>query len=121
MPYRPLMAPPNSGVMGVVYLLHLDAPLHPTQRAQHYTGWARVLEARDSHHRDGTGARFTQVAVQRGIGWVIAKVEPGDKNRERQLKNQGGAKRRCPICIAQRRANEKVQGRVRAESGRQAG
>jgi hypothetical protein len=45
------------------------------------------------------------VAVQRGIGWTVAKTEPGDRNRERQLKNQGGASRRCPICREQARNN----------------
>jgi hypothetical protein len=39
-----------------------------------------------------------RVAQERGITWRLAAVEPGDKNRERQLKNQGGASRNCPIC-----------------------
>jgi hypothetical protein len=36
-----------------------------------------------------------------GIGFVVAKTEPGTRARERQLK-QRGAVRDCPVCMAQR-------------------
>lgn len=36
-----------------------------------------------------------------GIGFVVAKTEPGTRARERQLK-QRGAGRDCPVCMAQR-------------------
>ena len=80
---------------GFVYTLHLRRPL---AHAAHYTGWARDLDRRLDHHRNGTGARMLQVARERGIDWTVVTVEPGDKKRERQLKKQGGASRRCPIC-----------------------
>jgi hypothetical protein len=33
-----------------------------------------------------------------GISWRLARTWPGGRARERQLKNQGGASRRCPEC-----------------------
>lgn len=82
--------------VGQVYLLHLDRPM---VHAAHYVGWTRDLKGRIAHHRNGTGARFTQVAKERGIGFTIAKVEDGvTRERERKLKNMGGLGRNCPIC-----------------------
>jgi len=95
MPYRPMRAVPGTGVMGTVYLLHLDRPLG---HARHYRGWALNMDARQKHNENGTGARFLAVARAKGITWRLAATEPGDKNRERQLKNRGGASRLCPIC-----------------------
>jgi hypothetical protein len=95
MPYRPLSAEPGTGVQGTVYLLHLDQPL---EHARHYRGWALDMESRQRHNAAGTGARMLAVAKARGITWQLAASEPGDKNRERQLKNRGGAVRLCPIC-----------------------
>jgi hypothetical protein len=95
MNYHPLSAPPNTGVMGTVYLLHFDRPV---RHARHCWGWALNLEARLQHHAAGTGGRLPAIAVSLGIGWQVARTLPGDKNRERQLHNQGGAARICPIC-----------------------
>ncbi len=36
-----------------------------------------------------------------GIGFVVAKTEPGTRARERQLKQRGAA-RDCPYCMAER-------------------
>jgi hypothetical protein len=94
MAYHPLRGVPGTGVLGVVYLIHLDQPVG---HAQHYTGWyqdPRRLE----HHRQGTGAKLLAVAAQRGIGWRVVQEIPGDRNLERQLKNRGGARKRCPVC-----------------------
>jgi hypothetical protein len=33
-----------------------------------------------------------------GITWQLARTWPGGSDRERQLKRQGGAARRCPLC-----------------------
>jgi hypothetical protein len=44
-----------------------------------------------------------QVVKAAGITWTLARTWPGDRNRERQLKNQGGASRRCPACGIQPR------------------
>jgi hypothetical protein len=38
------------------------------------------------------------VVREAGITWQLARVWPGDRARERQLKRQGGAARRCPLC-----------------------
>lgn len=94
MAYHPLRGVPGTGEPGFVYLIHL---YEKVGHAQHYTGWyqnPRRLE----HHEAGTGANLLAVARQRGIGWTVASVIPGDRNLERQLKNRGGAKRRCPVC-----------------------
>src|SRR6266851_3828335 len=63
-----------------VYTLHLWPPL---AHAKHYTG----------------SARENQVQVERGGRWVLAQVQPGGRNLERQLK-QHGAARRCEVCKA---------------------
>ena len=82
--------------VGQVYLLHFDRPVG---HAAHYAGWTRSLKGRIHHHRNGTGARLTQVAKERGIGFTIAKVEDDvTRARERKLKNMGGLGRNCPIC-----------------------
>jgi anti-sigma regulatory factor (Ser/Thr protein kinase) len=79
-------------VPGTTYLLHFDRPY---KHAQH---WARDLDARLAQHADGTGARLLQVARANGIGWQLARTWPGNRYRERQLKNQGGRSRMCPVC-----------------------
>lgn len=80
---------------GVVYLLHLSEPLG---HAKHYTGWAADLHARLAQHGTGGGARLLAVARSAGITWQLARTWPGGRARERQLKRQGGASRRCPLC-----------------------
>lgn len=79
-----------------VYTLHLHPPL---AHARHYTGSARDLARRLTDHALGRGARLTQVQVERGGTWVVAQTEPGGRDRERQLK-QHGAARRCEVCKA---------------------
>lgn len=81
--------------MGLVYLLHFDKPY---KHARHYWGWAQKVEARNSHHKDGTGANLMAYVAAAGISWEVAMVIPGDKYKERQMKNRGGARRLCPIC-----------------------
>lgn len=91
-----------------VYLLHLNQPLprgvSPTGKplqAAHYIGYADDLEGRLHHHRQGTGARFTQVCCERGIDWTVARTwdgEQADRTFERRLKNGKDAKRLCPLC-----------------------
>ena len=91
---------PRRNVQGVVYLLHFNQPY---RHARHYTGWTLDLGSRIANHTAGTGARLVEVIIDAGIGFVVARTWPGDRNRERQLKRQGGASRRCPICRAQGR------------------
>ncbi len=38
------------------------------------------------------------VAPGAGIGWQLARTWRGGRARERQIKNQGGASQRCPLC-----------------------
>jgi predicted GIY-YIG superfamily endonuclease len=83
---------------GVVYLLHLDRPLSPLHTAQHYLGWAARLAPRLAHHEAGTGARFTAVAIERGIAWTVARTWEGDRVLERRLKRRHEGPRLCPIC-----------------------
>jgi predicted GIY-YIG superfamily endonuclease len=86
--------------LGTVYLLHFDQRY---EHAGHYTGWAEDLDRRQAQHQAGGGARLIEVITQAGISFRLARVWPGvTRARERQLKNQGGASRRCPICHDQR-------------------
>lgn len=91
---------------GVVYLLHFTSPY---KHARHYRGWTADLQARLALHRAGQGARLMTVIAEAGIGFVVAKTEPGTRARERQLK-QRGAVRDCPVCMAGR-----VMARLAAE------
>lgn len=81
--------------VGTIYLIHFDEPY---KHARHYIGWARDLDARLEHHRNGTGARLLQVLKQNGIGWQLARTWPGTRDQERRLKNRGSAARVCPLC-----------------------
>jgi predicted GIY-YIG superfamily endonuclease len=79
----------------VVYLLHFDRAY---KHASHYTGWTSDLPARLKEHADGHGARLLAVIAAEGIGWQLARTWSGPRARERRLKIQGGAPRRCPLC-----------------------
>jgi predicted GIY-YIG superfamily endonuclease len=59
-------------IPGTVYLLHFDEPISPRHTCQHYCGWAADLEARIEDHRHGRGARLTEVAHSRGIGFTVS-------------------------------------------------
>jgi hypothetical protein len=86
------------GPVGVVDLVHFaEAYRH----ARHYTVWTADLDAR-LVHRAGGGARLLQVITGAGIDWRLARTWHGSRARERQIKRQGGASRRCPICRAER-------------------
>jgi predicted GIY-YIG superfamily endonuclease len=86
---------PCAADCGTVYLLHFDRPYG---HAAHYTGWAIDLDARLAAHTAGRGARLLAVIREAGIGWQLARTWPGTRTRERALKRQGGASRRCPLC-----------------------
>lgn len=84
---------------GFVYLLHFDRPIAPGRSTtQHYIGYAADLAARLQEHATGHGARLTQVAVQRGIGWQVARLWRGDRKLERRLKDRKEAPQLCPCC-----------------------
>jgi predicted GIY-YIG superfamily endonuclease len=79
---------------GVVYLVHFTQPY---RHERDCTGWTVDLESRLAEHQAGRGTRLLQVITQAGIGWTLARTWPDTRERERQLKRQGGASRRCPI------------------------
>lgn len=87
----------GEGVQGTIYLLHFDRPFG---HAKHYTGWTGNgdIDRRIDAHRRGEGARLLAVMRRVPIGFVLARTWQGDRHRERRLKRQGGASRRCPIC-----------------------
>jgi hypothetical protein len=73
------------------------------QYAGHYWGWTDDLIRRITReHRNprwrGAG-RLVQVALAAGLTFELAWLEyPATRGRERRLKNQGSAYRRCPLC-----------------------
>ena len=76
-------------------MLHFDRPY---QHARHYVGWARNVKRRLAEHEAGRGARLLAVVRAAGIGWQLARMWPGSRARERQIKRQGGHARKCPLC-----------------------
>jgi cytochrome P450 len=104
----------DPGPTGWTYLLHFVDPATGAYQpyrgkgpggaiAGHYWGWCADLVRRiNREHRNprwtGPG-RLVQVALAAGLGFQVAYLEyPATRGRERRLKNQGGAARRCPIC-----------------------
>jgi len=101
----------------VPYLLHLSRPY---AHARHYTGFAeggaRGLSRRLAEHGTARGSPLLAAARAAGITWELARTWPGTRSRERQLKRQGGASRRCPLCgIAPRRADWRALGQTPAD------
>jgi predicted GIY-YIG superfamily endonuclease len=93
-----------SAPRGTVYLLHLERPLSPGHTAQHYTSWADDLAARLADHAAGRGARFTQVALERGIGWELVRTWEGATRADERRKKRGAhGMRLCPLCRAARK------------------
>jgi len=86
--------------MGYCYLLHFDKPISDRHTCQHYIGYtSKTLAQRIAEHRAGTGARLTQVAKERGIGFVVVRTWANvTKRDERKLKNRKGSNRFCPVC-----------------------
>ncbi len=100
-----------------VYLLHFNRRY---KHAGHYLGSTKSLTKRLAEHESGRGARLLEVVYAVGITWVLARTWEGGKQRERQLKKQGGASRFCPICkgrpLTQRRTSHAVSTAVTARS-----
>jgi hypothetical protein len=92
----------NGRLVGLVYLAHFDQPIgdvsNPRGFALHYTGWTLNLPVRLGEHAAGRGARLMQVVAEQRIGWQVTRLWVGSRSRERSLKRQGGAARRCPVC-----------------------
>lgn len=89
-----------------VYLLHFR---ERHRHAGHYIGSAVDLDARLAEHKAGRGARLLAVVKDAGITWTLARTWPGGRARERQIKNQGGASRRCPMCGVKPRKEPAVE------------
>jgi hypothetical protein len=72
------------------------------QYAGHYWGWTDDLVRRINQHHNPTwtgAGRLVQVALAAGLSFELAWCEyPATRGRERRLKNQGSAYRRCPLC-----------------------
>ena len=93
---------------GTVYLLHFDEPY---KHARHYVGWATNVKRRLAEHEAGRGARLLAVVRDAGIGWQLARLWPGSRARERQIKRQGGHARQCPLCgVTPRRVPRNADG-----------
>lgn len=95
---------------GYVYLLHFEEPISPSHPCRHYLGWvARDLNRRIEIHRRGRRrinkngksngcARLCEVAKQRNISFIVARIWQGGPDLERRLKNQHNSPKLCPIC-----------------------
>lgn len=86
-----------------LYLLHFDRPIANGHTCQHYLGWCEsrrgALGRRMVAHANGRGARLTQVANERGIGWKLVRTWPGaTRSDERHLKGRNYGNRLCPVC-----------------------
>ncbi len=104
----------DPGPVGWVYLLCFRDPAtgeHQPYRgkgaggqyAGHYVGWTedlvrRVMREHRNPNWSGRG-RLVRVVLAAGLTFELAWVEyPATRSRERRIKNQGSAYRRCPLC-----------------------
>ena len=75
----------------MINILHCSGPLCPRSTAQFYIGYARdkaQVAIRIAQHQRGDGARFTQVAVERGLTLTLVCLIDGNRTTERQLKRR---------------------------------
>ena len=97
--------------MAHVYLLHFSKPL---AHARHYCGYTpNGVQERLDKHRNGTGARLTQVACDSGIELILARTwefdhEHDARVKERRMKNTHNLEHYCPICRAERRCKHEM-------------
>lgn len=91
-------------MQGTVYLIHFKRPLG---HARHYLGWAKDLDVRIRHHRNGSGARIMAAANSRGIEWEVVRTWEGDRHLEKSLKGRKDALSLCPHCQAEHREHER--------------
>lgn len=88
-----------------LYILHFESKLH---HAGHYAGSSIAIRRRIQSHREGRGARLTQVLGEKGIGWRVAVVMQCDaaerRRLERKLKDRKKTRLFCPLCTTQPRS-----------------
>ena len=100
---------------GVVYLLHFHERLGTERHyAQHYFGFTDDLDSRVEKHRAGQGARITEVLKERGIGFDVVAVWPGNRQIENALKLHS-ATRTCPKCTPNPRIPRIIRKAIEAE------
>jgi hypothetical protein len=103
---------------GWCYLLHFHQRLGTDRHSiQHYLGFTPDLEARLEKHRNGQGARITEVLKERGIGFDLAVAWPGNRQVENALKLHS-ATRLCPVCTPNPPTPRIVQQVIAAEKQR---
>lgn len=80
----------------IIYVLHFERPM---SHARHYIGSTPPgrLQQRVREHQTGRGANICRVAVERGIGLVLAATMIGTRSDERRAKASHGP-RLCPLC-----------------------
>jgi len=85
-----------------VYLLHFYSPASSESKgnkhARRYLGTAEDVSLRLSQHYRGTGARLTQVVIEHGLMFVVARTWRGDRRLEKKLKAWHSEVRLCLIC-----------------------
>jgi predicted GIY-YIG superfamily endonuclease len=91
------------------YLLHFSEAI--SGHAGHYLGFAVDIPARLEEHRVGRGARLTQVAIERGITWVVARTWPGETRQDERRHKRTHGPKLCPVCRERRAAARKGAGR----------
>jgi len=83
-------------VIGTVYLIHF---VKPYKHAQHYVGWTKDAEVRESMHRGGNGSLLLNVVNKAGIAWEIVRTWANcSRARERKIKESRHIPRYCPVC-----------------------
>jgi predicted GIY-YIG superfamily endonuclease len=82
---------------GTIYLLHFSEAY---KHAKHYLGFSEDLAKRLDAHSKGQGARLTQVILQAGLSFELARTWEGTRKDERRIKKQKCSPRLCPICKA---------------------
>lgn len=105
------------GYTRTVYLLHFSRPL---AHARHYLGSTNDVHERVSAHKNGLGARITQVAHELGIELHLVRTwEKGGRALERRLKDRHDSPSLCPKCREKRkRAKARARKRVAREKRR---
>lgn len=81
-------------VLGTVYVIHFEHPLH---HARHYVGWTDSFDRRMKDHRSGRGSSL-MAAVSKIMDWQVVLTFPGTRNDERAFKNRKNTPEMCPIC-----------------------